>query len=67
MNRITCNLIVPFYFLFFSVDTHFETAVGGDAEIPTLEDISKEGEEKNPMDKGEEVSSTQTKPKVPQK
>ena len=67
INRITCNFIVPFYFLFFSVDAHFGTAVSGDTEIPTLEDISEEEEEKKLTNEGEEVSSTQTKTKVPRK
>ena len=67
MNCITCNLIVPYYFLFFSVDAHFEMAAGSDVEIPILEDISEGEEEKKPMDEGEEVLSTQTKPKVSQK
>ena len=42
-------------------------AVGGDAEIPALEDILEEEEEKKPTDEGKEVLSAQTKPKVPQK
>ena len=56
----------PLYYLPFSVDAHFETAAGGDAEIPILEDISDEEEEKKPGDEDKEVTSTQTKPKVPQ-
>ena len=51
----------------FSVDAHFGTATSGDAEIPLLEDVSYEEEEKKLGDKDEEVTSTQTKPKVPQK
>ena len=60
MNCITCNFIVPFYFLFFSVDVHFGTAVSGDAEISALEDVLEEEEEKKLTDEGKEVSSTQT-------
>ena len=57
--------MAPFVICFFSVDAHFGTAAGGDAEIPTLEDISDERGEK--AEEGEEVTSTQTKLKMPQK
>ena len=57
--------MAPFVICFFSVDTHFGTAAGGDAEIPTLEDISDEGGEK--VEDGKEMTLTQTKLKVPQK
>ena len=55
------------FFCFFSVDAHFGMAASGDVEIPTLEEILEEEEEKKPTDEAEEVSSTQAKPKVPQK
>ena len=38
-----------------------------DVEIHVLEDISEGEEEKKPVDEAREVSSTQAKPKVPQK
>ena len=58
--------MVPF-FLLFSVDVCFGKAVGTNAEIPVLEEMSEEEREKKPLDEVGEVSSTQTKPKVPQK
>ena len=66
-NRITCNLIAPFCYLPFSIDTHFGTVAGSDVEIPILKDISDGEEEKKPEDEASEVSSTQAGPKVPQK
>ena len=65
VNRITCNLIAPFCYLLFSVDAHFGTATSGDAEIPICEDISDEEKEKRLGDEDEEVTSTQTRSKVP--
>ena len=53
--------------MFFSVDAHFGTAAGDDIEIPALEDILDEEEEKKLADEDEEVSSTLTKFKVPRK
>ena len=47
--------------------THYGAAVGGDAGIPTLEDIMDEEVEEKLADKGKEMTSMQTKLKVPQK
>ena len=68
VNCITCNIIVPpFCYLLFRVDAHLGTAAGSDVEIPILEDISDGEEEKKPVDEAGEVSSTQTRAKVPRK
>ena len=52
--------------LLFSVNVLFEKAAGTDIEeVPVLEEMSEEEEEKKPLDDVGEVSSTQAKPKVP--
>ena len=54
-------------FLLFSVDVLFGKAAGTDIEIPVLEEMSEEEEEKKSLDDVEKESSTQAKPKVSRK
>ena len=51
----------------FSTEMHLGAAIGGDAGIPTLEDITDEEAEVKLSGKGKETTSRQTKLKVPQK
>ena len=53
--------------MLFSVDVLFGKAAGTDIEVPVLEEMLEEEEEKKLLDNVGEVSSTQAKPKVPQK
>ena len=53
--------------MLFSVDMLFGKAAGTDIEVPVLEEMSEEEEEKKLLDDVREVSSTQAKPKMPQK
>ena len=56
-----------FCYCHFSVEMHLGMAVGGDAGIPTLEDITDEEAEVKPAGEGKEMTSRQTKLKVPRK
>ena len=49
----------------FSVSTRFDAAVGGDTGMPVLENITDEEEEKELAGESREVTSMQTKLKVP--
>ena len=51
----------------FSAKMHLGMAIGGDAGIPALEDITDEEVEVKLSGKGKETTSRQTKLKVPQK
>ena len=53
--------------MLFSVDALFGMAANANAEIPVLEEMSEEEEEKKPLDDVGEVSLTQAKLKVPRK
>ena len=60
-------MVLFLFFLLFSVDVLFGKAASTDIEIPVLEEMLEEEEEKKPLDDVGEVSSTQAKPKVPWK
>ena len=55
------------FFLLFSVDVLFGKAASTDIELPVLEEMPEEEEEKKPLGDVGEVSLTQAKPKVPPK
>ena len=55
------------FFLLFSVNVLFGKTASTDIEVPVLEEMSQEEEEKKLLDDVGEVSLTQAKPKVPQK
>ena len=56
-----------FYYCHFSAEMHLGVAIGGDAGILVLEDITDEEAEVKPFGEGKEMTPRQTKLKVPQK
>ena len=56
-----------FVIVVFSAEMHLGVAIGGDAGIPALEDITDEEAEVTSGSVGKETASRQSKLKVPQK
>ena len=56
-----------FCYCHFSAKIHLGVAIGGDAGIPALEDITDEEAEVKPSGKGKETTSRWIKLKVPGK
>ena len=56
-----------FYYCHFSAKMHLGVAIGEDAGIPALEDITNEEAEVKLSGEGKETTSRWTKLKVPQK
>ena len=56
-----------FCYCHFNAEMHLGVAIGGDAGIPVLEDITDEEVEVKPSGEGKEMTSRWTKLKVPRK